>query len=541
MILTGVARLGPVPARMPLVAVARLTNHTGDSALNSVGDMATDDIMRQLAQSGGITVVDLRAADNRRQPAEVARALGARQMVDGRMYRRGESLHVQMQIVDPRDGRVVHHLDPVVVPEVNAYTVLDLLRDRVGGAVAALTDTVYQPWSRAHSRPPTYAAFREFMLGLHAVVYVGMDSALVHLTKAVQLDTSFVEAKIWLLEQANPGSAGENVAFSDSIAAAAERQRESLSEFDRLSLDRVMAFRAGHWEDVYRAARQLVAVAPETQDAQVYLVHAAMATRRYSEVISTFHHMDRSRGWLKDLRLVSDFDLQAHRLRGEFETAAAEWRREWNTSSKTFSGCVLGLQQLATTGREAAVDSLFVECEQLQDAPAMTAAAYELAGRWYRAAGHVGPARRSFERSLVRRIDAAKTDPRKRRGVGLVQCELEDWPAAHASLLAAADTTDPDDRVALAIAAAHVGDSATVRRTLEWLDRLPERGKTFGREKMSRAFVFVALGRRDEAFILLREAIAEGMAPPFQRWRNRFELAPLRGDPAFEALVQERR
>jgi hypothetical protein len=44
---------------------------------------------------------------------------------------------------------------------------------------------------------------------------------------------------------------------------------------------------------------------------------------------------------------------------------------------------------------------------------------------------------------------------------------------------------------------------------------------------MSRAFVVLALGHRDEALVLLRQSIAEGMAPPFQRWRNRFELVPL--------------
>jgi len=139
------------------------------------------------------------------------------------------------------------------------------------------------------------------------------------------------------------------------------------------------------------------------------------------------------------------------------------------------------------------------------------------------------------------RNEAATRDPRQRRFVGLFECELQDWSAARATLLAAADTAALDDRVALAIAAAHVGDSATVRATFAWLDHWPTRGKALGRDAMARALVLTALRQHDEALALLRQSIAEGMAPPFQRWRNRFELVPLWGDPAFEALVQERK
>jgi tetratricopeptide (TPR) repeat protein len=328
--------------------------------------------------------------------------------------------------------------------------------------------------------------------------------------------------------------------LADSIEAAALRQRDQLSEFDRVALDRVVAFRAGRWEDVYAAAKQLVAIAPETQDAQVYLVHAAMATRRFSEVIAMAHRVDRTRGWLKDMPMIHDFDLQAHRLRGEYETAVAEWGREWDRSPKTFDGCRIGLQQMAAAGLEREVDSLLTDCERLQDAPASTAAVRELIARWYRVGGYPDAARRAFDSALVMRTEAAKKDRRQRRVIGFLQCELEDWARARETLLAAADTSEIEDRVALAIAAAHVGDTATVRATFDWLDRWPPRGRANGRNTMSRAFILVALGRRAESIALLRQAIAEGMAPPFQRWRNRFELVPLRGDPAFEALVRER-
>lgn len=152
------------------------------------------------------------------------------------MYRKGDSLFVQMQILDSKDGRVLHQLDPVVAPVMNAYTLLDRIKDGVTGAVAALSDTLYLPWTTAHSRPPGYAAFQEFMQGLDALVNQGPRPAVEHLKKAIALDTAFAEAKIWLLEQAD--MLPEERRLVDSVKVVALAQRPSLGPFDQISLDR---------------------------------------------------------------------------------------------------------------------------------------------------------------------------------------------------------------------------------------------------------------------------------------------------------------
>ena len=513
-----------------LVAVGQLRNHTGDSALNPLAEMATGTIIQQLSQSGNVKTLDLRGLSD-----TPAHELGAGKVVRGDMYGKGDSLLVQMQIVSSSDGRVLHQLEPVTVPRTNAYMILDRLRDGVGGAVAALTDTLYLPWSTAHSRPPNFAAFQEFMQGLDALVHQTPQAAVDHLQKAVTLDTGFVEAKIWLLEQAD--ALGET-ALVDSISRAALAQRSRLGAFDQISLDRELAFLAGRWEAAYSASRRLVAIAPTTPDAQVYLAQAAMATRRYPEAVAILHHIDHTKGWLKDLAQLTQWDLQAHRLMGDDAGAVKEWRETFKRAPADYGVCSSGVLVLASAGKEQEVDALIKECGGLQGAPQTTDRAYEVAGRGYRSRGHAAAARRAFERALATRTGVAKADPRRRRGVGLLQCELGEWRAAYETLRVSSDTASLDDRTALAVAAAHVGDTATVSATLRWMDEWRRREVPRGQDKSGRAFIALARGDRGEAIRLLRQAIDEGAAPAWSAWYVRFELQPLRGDPRFEELIR---
>lgn len=222
-----------IPARTEkpdLVAVGLLRNQTGNSALDPLADMATGEIVRDLTAAGQ-GVVDMRGEGGQESETRSrAHSIGADKLLHGDMYRRDDSLVVQMKIVDSKSGRVLHHLEPMSVPVVNAHTILDRLRDGVTGAVAALADTMYLPWTTAHSRPPKYAAFQEFMKGLDAIVNEGVRPAADHLKKAIALDTGFVEAKIWLLEQAD--ILPEEQGLVDSLKKVARAQRATLAPFD---------------------------------------------------------------------------------------------------------------------------------------------------------------------------------------------------------------------------------------------------------------------------------------------------------------------
>jgi serine/threonine-protein kinase len=516
-----------------LIAVGLLRNQTGNAALNPIADMATGNIVQQLAQAGD-RVIDLRGS-SAGSDRDLARAAGAEKVVGGNIYGKGDSLVVQMQIVDSKNGHVLHQLEPVSVPSTNAQTILDRLRGGVTGAVAALADTLYLPWTTAHSRPPNYAAFQEFMQGLDALVNQGPRVAVDHLKKAIALDTGFVEAKIWLIEQAD--LIPEDRHLVDSVMAVAISQRPTLAPYDQVSLDREVAFIHGDWEDAYTASRRLAAMAPDTPDAQVLNAQSAMATRRYDEALEVIHRISRKKGWLKNLGQINSWDIQAHRLKGDLVGGAAEWRRMRLGKPEDVSICNTGIQIFAAMGRQNAVDSLITECAALSTSPPATDGSWIVAGRQFRARGFTVASRRAFERALEIR-SAATANPRRDRTVAMIQCELSRWKEALETLAPVADTSDSEDQKTLGVIAAHLGDTATVARALKWTERWGRKESTRGAASMNRGFIVLAMGKRAEAVRLLGEASREGVAPAWNGWYVRWELQPLRGDERFEQLIR---
>ena len=105
-------------------------------------------------------------------------------------------------------------------------------------------------------------------------------------------------------------------------------------------------------------------LAPETQDAQVYLANTAMAAAVQRSNCGPAP-LDRTRGWLKDLN-QSGCGISSPTACGAIRHRARGWRQKWETSTKTYSLCMTGLQHLAVMGRERAADALLVECASLR-------------------------------------------------------------------------------------------------------------------------------------------------------------------------------
>lgn len=528
----------------PFVAVSPIRFDTGDSSLKTMANMATEGIVQQLVQSSP-GVIDLRNIGKSGQDASgrsgdesrtQAREVGAGTLVGGRMYAKGDSVYANVQITDAKSGRVLHQLDQYASPASNPYLILGSMKEGVAGAIAALSDTLYLPWSRAHSRPPTFAAFGEFMQGLDAILHLGPKQAVKHFKAAIVLDTAFAEAKIWLLEQAV--MLPEETKFADSVRLVAVAQRRGLGEFDRLSLDRVLAFLDGRWEDAYVASRRLVEIAPTTPDAHMYLAQSAMATRRYAEAIRAIRRIDETDNWLKTLGQHTAWNLQAHRLLGDLQGELSHWKRARARKPADAGMCMSGVVVLAALARETAVDSVITECMKLTKSLRAEDNAWWNAGRGFRSKGYTDAARRAFQRSIDLISASNAPEQSKKWLIGTRQVEMGEWKSAYANLRASFDSTDASARSVVAVAAANAGDTAFAMATLKWMEERDGRIRIRDRDVSERAFVHLALGRREQALVLLRQAMAEGRTPAWNGWFLRFELQPLQNDSRYQAMVR---
>jgi len=92
-------------------------------------------------------------------PRVIAREAGADIVVVGAYFARGDSIGVEARVVDAQSGRVLRAIAPVMTPRANPLAAVELLRQRVAGALAAEVDPLIAGLAREASQPPDYAAY----------------------------------------------------------------------------------------------------------------------------------------------------------------------------------------------------------------------------------------------------------------------------------------------------------------------------------------------------------------------------------------------
>ncbi|MET0645313.1 MAG: protein kinase [Pyrinomonadaceae bacterium] len=95
-------------AEIHSIAVLPFANSTGDANTDYLSDGISESLINSLSQLGGVKVIarssSFRYKGKDADPREVAKALGVRAILIGRVLRRGEELHISAELVDTRDG-----------------------------------------------------------------------------------------------------------------------------------------------------------------------------------------------------------------------------------------------------------------------------------------------------------------------------------------------------------------------------------------------------------------------------------------------------
>jgi tetratricopeptide (TPR) repeat protein len=399
---------------------------------------------------------------------------------------------------------------------------------------------------------PRYDAYLHYVEAVEHLARGSDGQAMASLRQAAALDTNFAAPKLLLLENGPPR-------LWDSVATTLEARRMKLSERDQLDLAGLIARKRGDLGAYYDLMQRVVAIVPEDPVALYRLAYAAIGTNHYEAAVEALHEMRRHPGWPNDMYSSWQLDLQAHHLLGDLAGAISEWEQVYARLSNDFVVCTWGVRQYAASGRSDMVDSVVAKCGAPIDAPAdlrrlgrrieVEDELYRWAGRealWH---GHTPDGRRmltrafELERSLFAKDSTASN--------GWLAADLAgDWPKAYelmnasfaSRLLQEPPCQHPDrriicvhqSRVRYAVAAAHVGDTRAANHFLAGLEAAPRNATV----DVDRAKILLALGRRDEAIRVLRDAV-RSTSPA--NWHAQTTFLDLRGDKWFEALVAPRR
>ena len=268
--------------------------------------MAADWITRGVAELGTVDVVGalgegtgsaptrdalgrVRALLGRDDPAT---ALGAGTRVSGRYYLGSpDTLLLQAELLDVRTGAVLRTVGPVSVPRTRPLDGANAMRTLVAGALGSLLDPQFRPFALATRQPPTYEAYREFMLGVEAPDW---PATLAHHLAAARLDTSF---DYTLVRAARAYLSMGECHGVDSVAGALAPRRARMTPFEIASLDVSVAVCANDPVANVSAAERVAALAPKSDFAQFQLAEAQLRGRRFSDALAGLRRIDPERGW----------------------------------------------------------------------------------------------------------------------------------------------------------------------------------------------------------------------------------------------------
>jgi DNA-binding SARP family transcriptional activator len=223
------------------VVVADFENRTGDTTFDLLGATLADWVTQGLTQTGVARIVDpasrsavrqydpkLSTATGKARALAMARVANAGTVVSGTIYRQGNDLVVRAQINDVVADRILVSLDPISSPPNDPLMRADALRDRIAGALATAFDVQVRSLTLPSSRPPTFAAYQEYVLGLEAFQR-GRESAFSHFRRSAELDTTFSLPLIWAVFSKSPFK-------DDSTIALLARRRPPPGTLEELQL-----------------------------------------------------------------------------------------------------------------------------------------------------------------------------------------------------------------------------------------------------------------------------------------------------------------
>jgi len=466
----------------------------------------------------------------------VARRTHAALLVSGAFYATDDSLQVAVRLVDAATGAIIRALTPVRVTRTDPTRGLAPLRNRVVGAVALLTDPMFGAGMLPVGDPPFHAAYRDVREGLEMQAllrqpdpgeYEG-ESEMARFARAASTDSSYLQAWLWFASAALRRPGGELQAREALRYVDARTDR--LSPFERAMAEALDADARGSHEVSARSWRRAAAAAA-SWPARWWLGNKLRDANRPREALAVFDslgkqnpHFRRSEPSIR--HYLGDF-------RGEWAALVAEAARTPSVAQ------TLDYQQAAFQALAAmdSVGAVLRAVDALTSLPAEggTSVAYLLSRSAWELDAH---GNRDASDRLVQRAVAwcgARTEHDLRNALLRNDC-LEAYSAGGRleivrPIVEAALVGNPGDIVLMGILGATAATKGDRALAAEMSARVAAQARPDGSRGLPqwiRARIAAALGEREAAVVLLREAFARGAT-----WGARLDL---HRDPAFRRL-----
>jgi DNA-binding SARP family transcriptional activator/TolB-like protein len=542
---------GDAPSARQRVAVVPFENRTGDASLDPLGAMAADWIGQGLMRTGLLEVVpitsvihavqgrpDPRSQDSLDRGRAVAHQTGATILVSGAFYRSGDSLQFHARILDARTGALLTGMDAVGGSTAEPLVIVELLRSRVTGSLAARFDRRLERVQSEAGLPPNWEAYHASIQGIEAFIDLRYADARTHFRRATELDSTYAPAAIFAA--VNHVNVGE-WASADTLARALSARRERLAPPDQHILDWLTAYLRGDRLAALRAIRQATTLMPTSE--WLFVVGlAAVQANHPAEAVATYARPEAQRGWAGQWVPYWDVLTEAHHMLGEHEQELQVARRARRSHPQSIVAARAEVRALAALGRLAELEEVLDAAMLLPPEVGVTPAVLAIrAAQELRQHGHGATSRAAVQRALVwyaSRPAQEQLAPTIRFGLATALYEAERWHDAQQVLirLVAEQPENVAVRGLLGVVAARAGHPAVSEASSAWLsqhDPMFERWTPV----FWRARIAAASGEREHAVQLLRDSFSQGR--PFgATLHTERDFEGLRGHHVYRELLR---
>ena len=519
------------------VIVAPFANLTGDTA-SLVGRVAADWIVRGVSQLDSVDAVAssevfaaIPSGASSFDVLQLAKHFGAGTAITGSVYKTGDSLRFQGQIVDVRTGKTLRSVEDVVGPASDPLIGIRAVRERLMGglAVADLPDRLLI------GNSPRFDAYQEFLRSMELFSHLDYRGAGALLAHAVTLDSTFAAA--YLALATSHSNVGE-WAVADSIVRLADRRRSQLSRPDRAMLDWQMANIKGDLPATVRLSRAMWNRDSSWVSLWLTALHD-LYVGRPKETIDLLRVGKPPEGWWPYWTALA----AAHHELGDYSNEL----RVAKDGNAAYPGRLLfaEVNALAAQGDAQRVNAIVDSVARASTDTVWFAGQLMLRGALeLRAHGHESDAAALLDQARTSLANRSPVEARSPRVVRRTAAEiffasrLYDSAQARYARLAAEDR-DVMLRARVASSAALRSDTATANRMSDSLSRvvIPY---SFGEIPYWRAAIAASLGDKETAVRLINEALAAGARklPDIHRME---EFQSLRGYGPFDAILSRPR
>ncbi len=531
--------------------VAIFENQTGDGSFDSYGRVAADWITQSLSQiDEGEAVPVSEALESLRtmgvetggiqkmaQLRDLAKDTEAGTVISGSYILTDGILRFETHIIDAKEGKSIHSLEPVSGPGESPMEVIETLRQRIMGTLAIYFSQIPSR-TRRFLEPPLFEAYQEYLSGMDAFEH-DYSQALTHFEKAVEIDPEFPAPCIRMFIIY---SHQEEFARAGSMVNLANEKRERLNLLERSLLDAFVAGLQGNYEKGLEFFSQAETLAPEDYVTNYLMGFESLRLNRPQETVDIFtkieipEFVNRTEIGAWRFRVLAE----AHHMLGEYLKELEIVSRGQENFPDNINMRVGKVRALAALGRIQEVLGVIDESltmTQPPDAPGMIMleAAQELLAH-----GYLNESKEIANRAVSwyqSQISEEAPGEKHRSSLAYAHYIAEQWENAQ-KLFKELSVEYPSNvkyKGFLGRLAARIGNKKEALQLSEELAGT-DQSYLFGIHTYSRACIASLLGEKEQAVNLLREAFAQGR--PFGAYLHRdMDLEPLRDYPPLQELL----